>query len=416
MKTMPLPEIVTTLVKINGCSENLATAFLNEFAQLIADGLIADGNVTVKGIGTFRIIETGDDMCVEFAPDKALSEAVNAPFSIFEPVELDDEITVEMLEVAEDAETEAEGTAEAALQPERAVIEESNNDQHEALHEQDLEVSDNDNVAAPAQDQPQEGDRHEEGRQEGDRFAGNTPPGLPPIPPMPEYTKASEPKQPHRSAQEIHSPETEATPNEPAYDKPVNAAVTHEKIIEKEHLVKVVDKSHHTLSLVLTGLLSLIAGLAIGYFAYAKLNLTGVKSVNISADDVQVFHNQPAVAEATADTTATPENVVPDVVPEEEASPVATVAARSTASPAVVTDTVKSNRFLTTMAQRHYGKKKFWVYIYEENKAKLDNPDMIPANTVVVIPPAEKYGIKAGDPKSEAAAEKLAAEIMNRYH
>ena len=107
---------------------------------------------------------------------------------------------------------------------------------------------------------------------------------------------------------------------------------------------------------------------------------------------------------------------MPDVVPEEEAAPVATVAARSTASPAVVTDTVKSNRFLTTMAQRHYGKKKFWVYIYEENKAKLDNPDMIPANTVVVIPPAEKYGIKAGDPKSEAAAEKLAAEIMNRYH
>ena len=303
MKTMPLPEIVTTLVKINGCSENLATAFLNEFAQLIADGLIADGNVTVKGIGTFRIIETGDDMCVEFAPDKTLSEAVNAPFSIFEPVELDDEITVEMLEAAEDAETEAEGTAEAALQPERAVIEESNNNQHEAPHEQELEVSENDNVAAPAQDQPQE----------GDRFAENTPPGLPPIPPMPEYTKASCAEQPHRSAQETHLPETEATPNEPAYDKPVNAAVTHEKIIEKEHLVKVVDKSHHTLSLVLTGLLSLIAGLAIGYFAYAKLNLTGVKSVNISADDVQVFHNQPAVAEATADTTATPENVVPDV-------------------------------------------------------------------------------------------------------
>ena len=68
------------------------------------------------------------------------------------------------------------------------------------------------------------------------------------------------------------------------------------------------------------------------------------------------------------------------------------------------------------MAREHYGKKKFWVYIYEENKAKLDDPDMIAANTVVVIPPAEKYGIKAGDPASEADAERKAAEIMRQHH
>ena len=41
---------------------------------------------------------------------------------------------------------------------------------------------------------------------------------------------------------------------------------------------------------------------------------------------------------------------------------------------------------------------------------------MIAANTVVVIPPAEKYGIKAGDPASEADAEKKAAEIMRQHH
>ncbi len=82
----------------------------------------------------------------------------------------------------------------------------------------------------------------------------------------------------------------------------------------------------------------------------------------------------------------------------------------------VVTDTVKSNRYLTTMAMKHYGKKKFWVYIYEENKEKLQDPDMIPANTVVVIPPPSKYGIQPGNPASEADAEKRAAEIAKRQH
>ena len=76
MKTMPLPEIVATLIKVNGCSEAMASAFLNEFAQIIAEGLTEDGNVTVKGIGTFRLIDLGNETGVEFAPDKAMSEAV----------------------------------------------------------------------------------------------------------------------------------------------------------------------------------------------------------------------------------------------------------------------------------------------------------------------------------------------------
>ena len=80
---------------------------------------------------------------------------------------------------------------------------------------------------------------------------------------------------------------------------------------------------------------------------------------------------------------------------------------------AIVTDTVKANRYLTTMARRHYGKKIFWVYIYEENKNIIDDPDHIAPNTVVVIPPAEKYGIKAGDKESEADAMRRAQAIVN---
>ena len=124
MKTMPLPEIVATLIKVNGCSEAMASAFLNEFAQIIAEGLTEDGNVTVKGIGTFRLIDLGNETGVEFAPDKAMSEAVNAPFSIFEPVELDDEITEEMLSEAEEAEEADETDENAATDEPKETAEE----------------------------------------------------------------------------------------------------------------------------------------------------------------------------------------------------------------------------------------------------------------------------------------------------
>lgn len=198
----------------------------------------------------------------------------------------------------------------------------------------------------------------------------------------------------------------------------------HEKIIEKERVVEVVDRSHNLLHHLITGLVALIAGIAIGYFAYDKLNLTGVKNVSISADDVQVYHQvkesdsaetqrveQAEASHEAESTAAEPEQATESVAPVD-----ATAAAKAEpiAKSKIVTDTVRSNRFLTTMAQQYYGKKKFWVYIYLENSDKLTDPDKIAANTVVVIPPAEKYDIKPGDPKSEEAAEQLAAKILNR--
>lgn len=456
MKTMPLPEIVATLIKVNGCSEAMASAFLNEFAQIIAEGLTEDGNVTVKGIGTFRLIDLGNETGVEFAPDKAMSEAVNAPFSIFEPVELDDEITEEML-------SEAEETDETG---ETAVTEEPKETAEEVLTDTTVaetvtdevdkttEMTDETDVAEIAEtsesnegkqdqtttvndeDKASDGNRESDGVSEHEEYADNHQ-QLPPIPPLAEaenrkrniyaspYETHERPENHHREGQTYGPNNIGQRGYQSVNERFAESGrhITHEKVIEKEHLVKVSDKSHHGFYYILTALLSLIAGLLIGYFAYDKLNLTGVKSVNISAEDVQVIHNpghtsEPDVTDATeavepeiteAETIAVEETITAEAEKIEKAKPTAS-------KQTVVTDTVKSNRFLTTMAREHYGKKKFWVYIYEENKDKLDDPDMIAANTVVVIPPAEKYGIKAGDPESEADAEKKAAEIMRRYH
>ena len=76
------------------------------------------------------------------------------------------------------------------------------------------------------------------------------------------------------------------------------------------------------------------------------------------------------------------------------------------------TDTVGRTRFLTTMAREYYGDFRFWVYIYQENKSVINNPDKIKPGTVVVIPDAAKYGIDANNPESVKRAEALSKEIQ----
>ena len=80
-----------------------------------------------------------------------------------------------------------------------------------------------------------------------------------------------------------------------------------------------------------------------------------------------------------------------------------------------VYDTITKTRYLTTMAQDHYGNFNFWPYIYKENQAILGHPDRIRPGTRVVVPKLSKYGVSADNPKDIAAAKRLGVEIYSRY-
>jgi nucleoid DNA-binding protein len=62
---------------------------------------------------------------------------------------------------------------------------------------------------------------------------------------------------------------------------------------------------------------------------------------------------------------------------------------------------------INTIALREYGHKVFWVYIYEENRNIIGNPDLIQPGITIYIPPAEKYGIDKNNPESVNKALKL---------
>ena len=55
---------------------------------------------------------------------------------------------------------------------------------------------------------------------------------------------------------------------------------------------------------------------------------------------------------------------------------------------------------LSRLALKKYGHKAFWVYIYEENRMRLKDPDNIPVGVVITLPAASKYQIDPTDTNS----------------
>ena len=78
-----------------------------------------------------------------------------------------------------------------------------------------------------------------------------------------------------------------------------------------------------------------------------------------------------------------------------------------------VYDTVTSTRFLTTIARTHYGRKDFWVFIYEANSDILRHPNRIRPGTRVRVPDLAPHA--AADSATRARAHQLANEIYSRY-
>jgi len=69
---------------------------------------------------------------------------------------------------------------------------------------------------------------------------------------------------------------------------------------------------------------------------------------------------------------------------------------------------------LTRFSLRKYGHKAFWVYIYEENRSRIKDPDNIPIGTTITLPQASKYKIDARDTNSVNKALILQRSIKNK--
>ena len=463
------PELVEQVAQYANTSKRMSELFLKELFATISQSLIDGESVKVKGIGTFKLTEvsprksvdvnTGEEIEIpghkklSFAPDKDMAEAINQPFMHFETEILDDDVTDDQL-AAIDAgvptETQAEEAsaaevAEATVADEEEVemppvfvapVEEYSEPEEaeeevpveEPSEEASVEPSEEVSVEeeAPAEVQEQEPAEVPESVEEQEETVSEEEAGIEPeAEPEAEVTAVAEPED------EVECPDTEAEPE-------AEAEMVSEELAD-ERVGQEIDKRRITRRSLLEGfVVGVVTTLIVTLFAYRLYLMKGYEATpadeepfteNVSTDSVAA--PEQTLAENSADADADKQKAdeeqkkadeekkkaEEEKKKAEEEKQKAEAAKPTTANVAAgTTDTIKPGTNLYRMSRKHYGSDKFWVYIYEENKAKYPNPNTIPVGAVLHIPQLGKYGAKAGDPASIAAAKKKQGEIFNHLN
>lgn len=292
---------------------------------------------------------SADGRAIEFTPAAELAEAVNAPFALFAPMELPDDAPADIF--APDVDKDADDEAVAP-----SVEEQEEKESVETVQAEE-----------PAPEEEAEEETTADAETEAE----------------PEETQAS------------------AVASEPCENNDDEA----EEEIEPE----VIYVERRSAWPWIAAILCLVVGFAGGYcygthcgapvpVAESDNTTTAAAAPTASAiatpgDTAQADTTASIAAAAPADTIAAPE------AKEVKKEP--------------VYDTVTSTRFLTTIARSHYGRKDFWVFIYEANADILRHPNRIRPGTRVVVPDLGEHA--AADPEVRAKAHRLANEIYSRY-
>lgn len=370
------PDLVDLVAESTRSNRRVSELFLKELFATISQALIDGDNVTVKGLGTFRLarvaardivsVNTGERTQVPshnklvFEPDKKLADELNQPFAQFETIELDDDITDEMLGAEEQ-------------QPQADVLTEP-----EENAETDVEAT---AVYLPSAE------------------AAVAPPPFRPAPVMMPAQHAepeTEPEpvvEPEPEPEPVVETEPEPEPEPVMVQEPESAPAQADVDETAQNLRRATFKGF------LMGAASmLVLSLLVWWLAGTRMG-----------------QDSDALA-AGADTVAQQQEEVDLTAASLETSEKAEAQAATPAPVAQVTDTVSPTNYLTKMAVKHYGRQEFWVYIYEENKDRIDNPNAVPPGTVLVIPPAGKYGIDATDKQSVDQAKKKSFELFSRFN
>lgn len=447
------PELVEQVAQYANTSKRMSELFLKELFATISQSLIDGESVKVKGIGTFKLTEvsprksvdvnTGEEIEIpghkklSFAPDKDMAEAINQPFMHFETEILDDDVTDDQL-AAIDAGVPTEAPAEAAPAEEEADA----TDATEAPAAEASVAAEEEVVMPPVFVAPVEEPEAEEAEVEAPVEPSEevpaeeeTPVEVPAQEPIdePEEAVSEEESEIEEEAEPVAvaEPEDEAEDAEAEGETDAEAEMVSEELAD-ERVGQEIDKRRITRRSLLEGfVVGVVTTLIVTLFAYRLYLMKGYEAT--PADE------EPFTEHVATDSVTTPEQALAENSTEadadkqkadeekqkaeeekkkaEEEKQKAEAAKPTTANVAAgTTDTIKPGTNLYRMSRKHYGSDKFWVYIYEENKAKYPNPNTIPVGAVLHIPQLEKYGAKAGDPASIAAAKKKQAEIFNHLN
>ena len=416
-KKLTFPELAELLSVATNTSKRMSELALREMFAVISGKLLEGESVKIDGLGVFKVTEVNSRRSVNvntgeaieipghskitFVADKRLAEAVNAPFASFESVVLDDDVTADMLTAIDNAEP-AEPAAESSEFSEFSEFLELS---------EPSELSEfSEPAAEPAEpSEPSEPSELSEPSESSELSEPSEPATEPAAEPseLSEFSEPSELSEP--AAEEPAEPAAEPVEEEDAQGGAIHVSQSDDDYYYDDDDDESWWQRHRTLKGFLMGVVAGAALYAAADFAikYYEDNRKVVSAETIEATDGEVVAADTLPSDTLSDKAS----------PKDSLKPTASTPLESAKSTAVkqVTDTVTGSYFLTRMARRHYGNGHFWVYIYEENKGKISNPNNVRPGTVVVIPDAKKYGIDKDNPQSVEAAKRKEGEIQRKF-
>lgn len=380
------PDLVGLLSSKMNITKKEAETFLKEFFTVSTEIITSGEELRINGLGLFKPIwveargsiniQTGEPVEIpghyklSFIPDKVLREAVNAPFSSFSVEVLNDHVPIEDM---------------------TAVPSQDIDENNDICNTENVELQDSKEI------------REKEEEDE-------------PIELAHEYIQED------KSADEESSESTVSSQEIEKFQEEIIQPESETKVEEKEEdcYEDYLRKSSSRKSFwwgVLSAFGIIIICLAGGIFFMGNDSPYVVKigeytlSLGKQSIDSRPMNNNP-------ESVVLPENK--DTLSEMEKDSVlkdSVISASPLAAPEVkpVIETIRSGVFLTTLARKYFGHKAFWVYIYEENKDVIKNPNQVPIGTRLTIPSASKYDIDANNRTSVEKAKALAAKIQSRY-
>ena len=423
---LTLQYLIEALTKRHQMDPKDADAFVKAFFELIRRALERDKYIKVKGLGTFKRIETdsrGSDeeeseertgtqgrSRITFTPDVAMRDSINKPFAHFETVILNEHTHFEDMDEEEerlsDESIEQTSPDDASLtEPETPVSEEN----HEENHLSDVQGTEEEKLPVVDKEESQNAD-------------------IPQIESSVEADDASQ-SETHEEPVSQEAEKKEVVPevvpatehgSQSLSEIPLDSS---DKKIQKEERSKLPWCMYATILLV--GVLiggGIIWALLSGrrYIPEALLReLISEKKVNNA-----ILLPKSTEKKETLDTLAAMESVQADSVgrqkpdsvvkqkPVHVTLPTVSSAAPVVKTPAPVKDekpkavkretladtmeytitgtmdtyTLQNGESLVKVALKYYGNKKLWPYIVRHNRKVIKNPDNVPVGTVLQIP------------------------------
>ena len=376
-----LGKIAELIATINGCSISVAESFVKALCALISEELQKGHSVKIKGLGTFR--RSGNSIePIALELDKEIINSINLPFAFFDSVELDEDLTEELFE---------------------QELEQLDANNSYKLHEE-IREENNSKLDDITSEENQVNSTIEEEYGEDVNTANNQ-----------NLINDEANQQEPQSGVAIVNEEPDLNCNNKQETNQDDPKVNEEENIADDYYCNKENRNKSNISYIFTFVIALLIGLIIGFFGgiYTKGfidNETLTKQINeqkIILDSLVSNKNASVQSYDTINRDTTLSNIREDSINKQKDN--LNIATK------FQTDKVTSKRYLTTMSREYYGNFNFWVYIYEENKSKLGNPNAIRPGTIVVIPPASKYGIDANNPQSVEIAKQKAIEIYSKY-